>query len=144
MLKKTLASLAIGGIMVGGVAVGAGSASAATPSAGATTQATSGHPLRAWLRAHRKEIRKDAVVISAKTIGVTPQDLVSELRSGKSVATVAGEHNVSAQTVVNALVGAADARINQAVGDHKLTSAQASKIEGALPGLVTKAVNHTF
>ncbi len=143
MLKKTIASLAIGGILVGGAATGAGSAYAATPSTGATSQASSTHPLRTWLRAHRKEIRRDAVVLSAKTIGVTPQELVTELRSGKSVATVAGEHNVSAQTVVNALVGAADAKVNQAVTDHKLTSDQASRIESALPGRVTKAVNRT-
>ena len=54
---------------------------------------------------------------------MTPQALRAELKSGKSVADVAGEHGVSAQTVVNALVGAADARIDKAVAakqaDHE-------------------------
>lgn len=148
MLRKTLASLAVGGIMVGGTVglVGVGAASAATPAPTATTATskTAGHPFRAWLKAHRKEIRQAFVTTSAKAIGVTPQQLVSELRSGKSVAQVAGEHNVSVQTVVGALVQAADAKINQAVADHQLTSAQGSKLESLVPGWATKAVNHTF
>lgn len=148
MLKKTLASLAVGGILVGGAAgvVGAGAASAATAASAppaATSQASS-HPFRAWLKAHRKEIRRDFVALSAKTIGITPQQLVSELRSGKSVAQVAGEHNVATQTVVDALVQGADAKINQAVTDHKLTQDQAKKIESLVPKWAAKSVNHTF
>jgi hypothetical protein len=57
---------------------------------------------------------------------------------------VATEHNVSPQSVINALVSAADGRVNLAVSAHKLTSTQASKIEAKIPGLVTKVVNHTF
>jgi hypothetical protein len=147
MLKKAIAPIVIAGALLG-AAASAGTAYAAptsTASASASASAkASGHPLRAWLRAHKKAIRKDVVAISSKTIGVTPQDLVSELRSGKSIAGVAAEHNVSAQTVENALVGAADAKINQAVTNHKLTSAQASQIEAALPGLASKVVNRTF
>jgi hypothetical protein len=144
MLKKAIAPIVIAGALLGATA-SAGTAYAATPTPTATASAkASAHPLRAWLRAHRKEIRKEVVAISSKTIGVTPQDLVSELRSGKSIADVAGEHSVSAQTVENALVGAADTKINQAVTDHKLTSTEASKIEAALPGLAAKAVNHAF
>jgi hypothetical protein len=145
VLKKTVASLVIGGALLGGAAASAGTAYAATatPSVSATSQA-SNHPLRSWLHANRKEIRKAAIAVSAQTIGVTPKDLVSELRSGKSMAGVAAEHGVSAQAVINALVGAADTKINQAVADHRLTSAQANKIEAALPGRVTKLVNRTF
>ena len=66
---------------------------------------------------------------------------MTELKSGKSVAQVAGEHGVSTQTVVNALVGAADAKVDQAVTNQKLTSAEAAKIKAALPTYITKAVN---
>lgn len=144
MLKKTLASLAVGGILVGGAVglVGTGAASAATPAPAATSQA-SGHPFKTWLKAHRKEIRRAFVATSAKAINITPQQLVSELRSGKSVAQVAGEHSVGTQTVVDALVQAADAKISQAVTDHKLTTDQANKLQGLVPGWATKAVNHT-
>jgi hypothetical protein len=145
MLKKTLASIVIGGVMLGGAASGA-TAYAGTPApATATATASTGNQqLRTWIRAHRREIRKAVVATSAKAIGVTPAALVTELRSGKSIATVAGEHNVSAQTVVNDLTSAADAKITQAVANHKLTPAQASKIEAALPARLAKLVNHTF
>ena len=144
MLKKLIAPLVISGALLGGVAA-AGTAYAATPAPAVSAAAHPGKAaLRAWLRTHRKQIRKDAVVLSAKTIGIAPKALVAELKSGKSVATVAGEHGVSAQTVENTLVGAADAKINAAVTAKKLTSAEASKIEAALPAYVTKAVNHTF
>lgn len=146
MLKKAIAPIVIAGALLGATATaGTAYAAAAPTSTTATASAkASTHPFRAWLRAHRKAIRKDVVAISSKTIGVTPQDLVTELRSGKSIADVAGEHSVSAQTVVNALVSAGDAKVNQAVTNHKLTSTQASEIEAALPGLATKVVNHTF
>ncbi|HUY66223.1 MAG TPA: hypothetical protein VMV06_05355 [Acidimicrobiales bacterium] len=147
MLKKLIAPVLIAGAILGGVA-SAGSAYAAAPTpptatATATPQAGS-HPLGAWLRAHRRQLRRAAIGISATTIKIAPKDLVTELRSGKSIAQVAGEHGVSTQIVVSALVTAADARINQAVTNHKLTTAQAAKIESALPGRINKLVNHTF
>ncbi len=60
------------------------------------------------------------------------------------MADVAGQHQVSVATVVAALDNAATAKVNQAVGDHRLTQARATKIEAGLPGLLTKWVNHTF
>ncbi len=66
---------------------------------------------------------RDTVRISAKAIGVTPQDLVSSLRSGKSIDQVAQAHNVDVQTVVNALVQAGDTQVGRAVTSHKLTPA---------------------
>jgi hypothetical protein len=148
VLKKTIASVAVGGILLGGAAgaIGAGTANAATPAASSTATASgkAAHPFRAWLKAHRKQIRRAFIAGSAKAIGITPQQLVTELKSGKSVATVAGEHNISAQTVITDLVNGADARINQAVTDHKLTVDQAQKLESLVPAWVTKAVNHTF
>jgi hypothetical protein len=148
MLKKLIAPFVIGGVLLGGVAwagVAGAAAPAATASASAAPVAHTGkHALRAWLRTHRRELRREGVAISAKTIGVTPKALVAELKSGQSIAEVAAAHGVSTQTVVNALSSAADAKISQAVTDHKLTSTQAAKIEAALPSYLTKAVNHIF
>jgi lambda repressor-like predicted transcriptional regulator len=96
------------------------------------------------VKAHRHALVRDAVVVTAKDIGVTPQDLVSELKSGKSLADVAGEHNVSSQTLVNDLVTAGEAKVNAAASANKITSAEASKINSALPARVTTLVNHTF
>ncbi len=139
--KKVIASVVIAGALLGGIAVGT-AAYASSPSAppSAATQ-TRAHPLHAWVQAHRRELRRDGVAISAKTIGVSPQALVAELRSGKSIAEVASQHGVDAQSVVNALDGAADAKISQAVTNHKLTEAQAKAIEAKLPARLTKAVD---
>lgn len=149
MFKKLIAPVAIAGVLLGGAA--AGTASAATPAAATPATATAtapagvGHPaLKAWLKAHRRQLRKAGLAVSAKAIGVTPQALRAELKSGKSVATVAGEHGVSTQTVVNALTSAADTWIDQAVPAKKLTPSEAAAIKAALPARLTKAVNHVF
>ncbi len=141
MLKKTVAPLVIAAALLGGLAVSTSAYAAAPPTAASATVHAGKQPLRAWLRAHRVEIRREGAIISAKTIGVTPQVLFSELHSGKSIAEVAGEHNVSAQTVVNALDSAVDAKITQAVTDHTLTQTRAQKIEAVLPKYLTDAVN---
>ena len=51
---------------------------------------------------------------------------------------------MTAQTVVNALVTAADGKINQAVTDGKVNATVAHRVEAKLPARVTKIVNHTF
>lgn len=145
MFKKFLVPVTVSAALL--VGASAGVAGAATPNAPATTThvgAGTHNGARQWLRAHRRQIRRVVVAISAKTIGISAQDLVSELRSGKSIADVAAEHSVNAQTVSDALLSAATAKVNQAVTNHKLTSARATKIEAALPGYISKLVDHVF
>jgi hypothetical protein len=149
MKKKMISTVTVGLVLSGvtGMGLSAGLASpagAATPSAVTSSGTAAHHPLRAWLRAHRKAVARDTVQISARTIGVTPKALVSTLRSGQSIAAVAQTHDVDPQTVVSALVQTADTKVNGAVTNGKLTSAQATKIEAALPGAVTKIVDHVF
>jgi hypothetical protein len=143
MLKRLVAPLVIGGALLTGATAVAGTAYAATPVASAT-KAGPTQTVKTWVRAHRRELRRDVIAISAKTIGVTQKDLVAELRSGQSIADVAAQNKVSSQTVVNALDGAADTAVNKAVADHKLSAAEAAKIEAALPGRIGELVNHTF
>ncbi len=155
MLKKLIAPVVLSGALlgslaVGGVAFAAAPATPATPAAApaATAVTSATHhtdagkgKLRAWLRAHRKVIRAKVVAISAATIGVTPPALVAELKTGKSIAQVATEHNVDPTTVVTALSKAADTVVAQAVTDHKLTQAQADRIDALLPARITKIVD---
>jgi hypothetical protein len=147
MLKKLIAPVVLSGALLGSLAIG-GVAFAGTPTTTAPASApaasathTGRHAAREWLRANRKSIRKAGITISATTIGVTPQALVAELRTGKSIAQVASEHGVSAQTVVDALTKAADAKVADAVTAGKLTQAQAAKVDAALPARLTKAVD---
>jgi uncharacterized protein (DUF433 family) len=85
----------------------------------------------------RREIRRDGLNLAAKTIGVKPADLLKELRSGKTIADVANAHNVQPQTVIDALVKAADAKIDAST----LTSDQKAKLEQRVPTAVAKFVN---
>jgi transposase-like protein len=79
-----------------------------------------------------------AVVVSAKTIGITPLVLHQALISGQSVAQVATAHGVSPTTVVHALVTAGNARIDKAVANHHLSADRAAKLKARLP----KAAQH--
>lgn len=165
--KKVVAAIGSAGVLgatvlgvAGASALGSGAAvQASAPPAAATLAAasagtgsgssgTSGQSSalrgRGWLRNHRAQVRRAVVSISASTIHITPSALVTALRSGESIAEVAGDHGVAAQTVVNALVSAGDARVNQAVTNHKLTSAQAARIESKLPTVATRIVDHVF
>ena len=137
MLKKTITATVIGASLVSSAAL-AGVAGAATPSA--TTHGAASH----YVMSHKGQIEKAAAVIAASTIGITPQQLVTDLKAGNSVAGVAAEYNVSAQSVVTAWVNAADAKINAAVTAGKLTQTKATLLEDALPTIATNAVNHTF
>jgi urease alpha subunit len=151
MVKKIVIPVLVAGALFGG-ALSAGTASAATPTttaapaaSAAAVPAIKGHQsARAWLRAHRRRLRREGAAITAKAIGVTTKALVTELRTGKSVAEVATEHGVSVPTVVSALVSAADARVDQAVAKHTLTLTQATAVKAKLPALATKAVDHVF
>jgi hypothetical protein len=144
VVKKVVAPLIVCAVLLGGV--GTGVASAAVPTSPTVTAKvhSNRHRLGKWLTAHRRQVRRAVVGIGAKTIGVSRQDLVNELRSGKSIADVAAEHNVSTQTMVDALMSAVDAKVTKAVTNHKFTSTQAARIEAVLHGFVVKLVNQTF
>ncbi len=147
MLKKLIAPVVLSGALLGSLAVG-GAAFAGT-TAPATAPATAGahHAIgkgHGWWKAHRKEIRAEGLAISAKTIGVTPQALAAELKTGKSIAQVAGEHNVKVSDVVGALTTAADAKVADAVKVGTITQARADKITARLPARITRVVNHVF
>ena len=143
MLKKFIAPVVIGGAILGGV-VCTGTAYAAAPTATATASQAGKGQLKAWVHAHRRELRRAGLDISAKTIGITPQTLRADLKAGNSVAGVATEHGVNPQNVVNALVSAADGLVSRGVSAGKLTSTEAAKIEARLPAAMTKVVDHTF
>jgi uncharacterized protein (DUF433 family) len=97
---------------------------------------------KGWPRA-RRALRR-GVQLAAKTIGITPRDLVQQLRAGKSIADVAGEHNVNPQTVITAIVNAATQKIEAAKAAGKITSARAAKLEANLTNRATKLVNRQF
>jgi hypothetical protein len=66
---------------------------------------------------------------AAQALGMTTADLTTELRSGKSLADVAQEKNVDANTVKQAMIDAAKAQVDQALQDGRLTEDQATQLK---------------
>lgn len=90
-----------------------------------------------------RQALRGMVETAANTIGVSPADLVTELKTGKSVADVANEHNVAPDTVVKAIVDAGTAKVDEAVTNGKITQAQGDKIKSRLSDAASKFVNTT-
>lgn len=88
-----------------------------------------------------RPIFKEALDKAAAVIGVSTDQLTTELKAGKTVAEVAGEHNVDVQKVIDALVADASAKIDQAVADGKLDSTQAADMKSHLVERITARVN---
>lgn len=85
----------------------------------------------------------DGLAAAATALGVTEDSLRTSLRSGKSLATVAGERKVPVATLVQAIVTAEKKAIADAVTAKRITQAQADKLLADLTQRVTDRVNAT-
>lgn len=73
-----------------------------------------------------------ALAPAARYLGIAPAELQSELSGGKSLAQIATAHGRTADGLVAAMAAAAKARLDKAVADGHLSSAQEQKILGRL------------
>jgi uncharacterized protein (DUF433 family) len=135
-LKQLIATVVTAGVVVVGTA---GVASAATSPAPATQSNTKAHNHRGL----RHRALRAGAKVAATTIGIDVKTLVSEVRSGKTVAEVAQSHNVDPQKVIDAVVTAGNTKIDQLVANGKLTAERAATIKSKLSVRVTKLVNET-
>lgn len=94
-------------------------------------------------RHRRGATRRAGLKIAAETIGIDSQQLVSEIRAGKTVADVARAHDVDPQQVIDALVAAATKRIDDAVANGNLDASRAAELKDQLVERITKLVNET-
>jgi hypothetical protein len=172
-MKKLIASLTVAAVLGGGAVTVAswlpiGTAGAQTP----TTQApssSSGHGGRvknaldglvskgtitqdqenAVLSAIRQAVAgrwpalRSAIKVAADTIGLEPMDLAKAVRAGQSIADVAKAHNVDPQKVIDALVKAGDARIDQALANGRIDQDKADQAKARLPERAKRLVNFT-
>jgi ribosomal protein S20 len=137
-MKKLLASVTVAGLFVAG---GASAAWAADP--GGSAGSGSGQPTGAQQRGHHRRGARLAIETAAATIGVTPQDLRSQVRGGKTVAQVATEHGVDPASVVNAVVTALTQRIDEAAAQGKIDANRAEQAKQKLPDVANRLVNET-
>lgn len=133
-MKKLIASMAIAGMVL----AGGGAAAVATTS---PSTDTGSRPAAAHVR---RAVARGALATAAETIGISRSDLRTQLRDGKTVAEVAQAHNVDPQKVVDALVAAGNARIDEAVTNGRIDAARAATLKQKLPDAASKLVNHEF
>jgi hypothetical protein len=75
-----------------------------------------------------------------KYLGITPQELRSELRSGKSLAQIATAHGKTVEGLVDAIVDPARARLERAVANGHLSRQRADELLARLTDAVENAV----
>lgn len=78
--------------------------------------------------------------VAAEKLGMSREDLVTELRSGKSLADVAGEKGVSVDDLTAALKAEAVERLDAAVAEGRLTQAEADEKKAVLDEHLARAV----
>ena len=78
---------------------------------------------------------------AAEAIDIATSDLLSALRNGRTIAEVAEAHGVQIPEVVDAIVTAEQARLDELVADGRLTQGQADALSADLVERVTDLVN---
>jgi hypothetical protein len=80
---------------------------------------------------------------AATALGISEADLRTALEGGKTIAQVAADKGVDVQTVIDAMVAAANAHIDSEVASGEITQAQADARKADVVARVTEAVNNT-
>jgi hypothetical protein len=125
-----LAGGGVAGALIGVPAISGAQDGTTSTTVAASTDSARPHPRPAVRRAARalREARTDSLQAAAKALGMTPEELRTELKAGKSIADVAAEKKVDVQTVIDAIVAARKADLEAAIAK--------------LPERVTEMVNH--
>jgi hypothetical protein len=78
---------------------------------------------------------------AAKALGMTPAQLRTALRSGKSMAAIAKDQQVSVDSLVTAMVAVTESQIATAVKNGTMTQGRADKMKASLAQRITDRVN---
>ena len=81
---------------------------------------------------------------AAEVIGIEVQELVDALRDGQTLAQIAEANGVQPQAVIDAMVAAAQERIDAAVEAGRLDEAEAAERTADLTERITELVNDGF
>jgi uncharacterized coiled-coil protein SlyX len=79
----------------------------------------------------------------ARYLGITPAQLRTELRAGKSLAQIATDHGKTVDGLKAAILAAVKARLDKAVASGRLTAAQEKTILDRLSAHLDELVNRT-
>jgi ribosomal protein S20 len=128
--SRLLASAALAAGLAGGVLGVTGVAGAQTGDGG--PPAESGRPPGG----HGPKLEA-----AARALNLSEDDLRAQLRDGETIAQVAQAQGVDVQTVIDAMVAEATARIDQAVQEGDLTAEEANERKANLQERITRLVN---
>jgi hypothetical protein len=78
---------------------------------------------------------------AAEAIGISEDDLRAALEDGQTLAEIAEAHGVDAQAVIDALVGEATDRLDEAVADGRLDETEAEERRAEITERITEMVN---
>jgi hypothetical protein len=81
------------------------------------------------------------VGVVSKYLGLTPQQILTQLRSGKSLAQIATEHGKTAAGLKSALTDAVKKRLDTAKANKMITDSQEQLILGRLSSRLDKLIN---
>ena len=88
----------------------------------------------------RRERRQEMLAVAAPVLDMTTEDLVAALKDGRTLEQVAEAQDVDPQAVIDALVEAGEARIDEAVSSGRLDDARATQLEQRLAERVERLV----
>ncbi len=77
----------------------------------------------------------------AEILGIDQATLRAELQSGKTLAEVAADNGVDAQTLIDGLIAQAQAHLDQAVADGKMTADEAAEKLANIETRITDRLN---
>ena len=136
-IRTTMVTAAIAGVSIVGLAGVTGIADAATDSAAATPavaaigDADGVDPATDTDRAERRAVRQEARQTNrqeiADVLGVSVDDLSTELQGGATLADVAEANDVAVSDVVNVIVQQKTERIDLAVENGRITAEEAAE-----------------
>jgi len=90
----------------------------------------------------RRRLLAAAFETSAGVIGVEVDELRQAVAAGETVGEVATANGVDPQAVVDALVAAGEAAIDDAVADGRIDEARGEELEARLPDVAQRFVDH--
>jgi hypothetical protein len=136
-ITKLVAGVALAGALTVGTAGVAVAADGSAPPSDPSGQ-TGRHP------GLRIQVRRATVQVVTDTLGVSRQELREAMKGGQTLAQYATSLGKDPQTLVDALTGAANTKLDELVADGTITQERADTVKSKLPGRIDKLMNRQF
>ncbi len=140
-MKKSITALAVGSAALVAVPVVAGAQETDEPTTTDSTITDDAGRQSHGRGGHHGHFGSGSLDSLTDVLGLTDDELRTALQEGKSLADIAGEQSVDVDTVVDALVADAEARVAEAVAAERLTQTEADEKLAEIEARITDRVN---